>query len=623
MMRFRPPAGLRTKALILVGATLAVLLAVETYHAAANRRASVAEATARVERIADRLVAQQNAAMRFAREVGHLVETTDLASAVRTQGCPDSFERIVREEPRIANVVLLDPGGFILCVGTGSAEGVNVADRSYFRRALASHEWVVDEAILGRASGKWAIPFAKALRHPGGSVTAVFLVMLDVAWIKAELVRSQLPPGARAGVIDHSGRVLARFPDPDGWSGRDASATPFFRDLVSRGGQGTGSASGFDGVRRLYAFARFAETAAGPVHLWVGVDENEITAGADREFYAALGVALLLSLVAFGVIWWGGARLLRPLGVICEAAHRLAGGDYSVRTGMRHGRDEIGSLARSFDAMAQELEKRARLLEAANAELEAFAYSVSHDLRAPLRAIDGFSQAVLEDYRDKLDAQGEQYLNRLRAAAQRMGQLIDDMLRLSRVTRMEMKLEPVDLALAAQDIVGALRRASPERGVQVRIAPGLAAWGDAALLRIVLDNLLDNAWKFTARTPGAFIELGEEGAGAERRFYVRDNGAGFDMAYAGKLFGAFQRLHSAAEFPGTGIGLATVKRVINRHGGRVWAESAPGHGAIFYFTLPARGMEAGNGQHPEHSSSRGQPGRRGADAPRAAEEQYP
>lgn len=244
-------------------------------------------------------------------------------------------------------------------------------------------------------------------------------------------------------------------------------------------------------------------------------------------------------------------------------------------------------------------------LEAANKELEAFAYSVSHDLRAPLRAVDGFSEALLEDYADTLDEQGKEHLHRIRAGAQRMAQLIDDLLKLSRITRREMEHRQVDLSALARKAVASLRQAQPGRDVDVVIEEGLTAYGDMQLLSIVIENLLGNAWKFSGTAANARIEVGRlpigEGEAGDARdvagqsqignrkseivYFVRDNGAGFDTAYKDKLFGAFQRLHSAAEFEGTGIGLATVQRAILRHGGRVWAEGEVGKGATFYFTL--------------------------------------
>jgi PAS domain S-box-containing protein len=238
--------------------------------------------------------------------------------------------------------------------------------------------------------------------------------------------------------------------------------------------------------------------------------------------------------------------------------------------------------------LGQRVRDRTAELEVANQELETFSYSVSHDLRAPLRSIDGFSRILLEDYRDKLDDEGKDSLKRVRAASQRMGELIDDLLKLSHASRTEIRRAEVDLTALASEVAAELTRAEPTRSVHWVIAPGLVATGDPQLLREVIENLLGNAWKFTGKRTDAVIEIGATNAEGMGAFFVRDNGAGFDMAYVGKLFGAFQRLHSTTDFPGTGIGLATVQRIIHRHGGRVWAESEGNRGATFYFTLGAK-----------------------------------
>ena len=285
-------------------------------------------------------------------------------------------------------------------------------------------------------------------------------------------------------------------------------------------------------------------------------------------------------------------RIVRPdgeerwIGHICHPAYGADGRPLGRRASNR----DITERKRAEEQIAElheHLARRAALLQAANKELEAFSYSVSHDLRAPLRSVDGFSSALLEDYADKLDEQGRNHLERIRAASRRMAQLIDDLLKLSRLTRREMRREPVDLSALAQTIATELQNTEPERRVEFVIEPGLVADGDAHLLGIVLENLLNNAWKFTAKHPRATIEVGTTRRDGERAYFVRDDGAGFDPAYADKLFGVFQRLHPADEFAGAGIGLATVQRIVYRHGGRVWAEGEVEKGATFYFTLPA------------------------------------
>jgi light-regulated signal transduction histidine kinase (bacteriophytochrome) len=237
--------------------------------------------------------------------------------------------------------------------------------------------------------------------------------------------------------------------------------------------------------------------------------------------------------------------------------------------------------------MLLETQRQARAAETANKELEAFSYSVSHDLRAPLRGIDGFSQALVEDEAERLSDEGRKYLQRIRGAAQRMGELIDDLLRLSRVSRSDFRRDEIDLSALAETVVGELRRAHPDRSVDVVIQPNMKAYADARLARIVLENLFGNAWKFTSKSPAPRIELSMRVEGDERVYRIRDNGAGFDMKYVNRLFGAFQRLHSDSDYPGTGIGLATVQRIVLRHGGRIWVEAAVGQGAAFDFTFPA------------------------------------
>ena len=329
---------------------------------------------------------------------------------------------------------------------------------------------------------------------------------------------------------------------------------------------------------------------------------------------AVMAVALLAAYFLSRILQ---GTISEPILALAETAKAVSTRqDYSVRA-PKLGADELGTLTDSFNQMlgriaqqndelqryAADLERRveerthelqerndalrrnAAELLAANTELDAFAYSVSHDLRAPLRSIDGFSQILLEDYSGTLDAAGRESLQRVRAASQRMGTLIDDLLKLARVTRVEIRTEDVDLSGMAREIAAELQRATPERLVEFAIAPGLRARGDARLLRVALDNLLRNSWKYTAKQAQPRIEFASIAANGERAFMVRDNGAGFDMQYADKLFGVFQRLHSPAEFEGTGVGLATVRRIITRHGGRIWAEGVVDRGATFYFTL--------------------------------------
>jgi light-regulated signal transduction histidine kinase (bacteriophytochrome) len=272
------------------------------------------------------------------------------------------------------------------------------------------------------------------------------------------------------------------------------------------------------------------------------------------------------------------SRLAREAGDFCREL--LSPFEMGLR-GYRQANDHLQKLN---EALLQQ--KRA--LEFANEDLESFSYCVSHDLRAPLRTIDGFGQALLEDAADKLDEQSKRYLGYVRESAQKMAALIDGLLELARVSRGDLVRSRVDLTEMARELVERLVGFEPERKVDVVIEDGLVAEGDAHLVELVLENLIGNAWKFTAKRARARIEVGRHNEGGRAIFHVSDDGAGFDMAYANKLFGVFQRLHSVKEFEGTGIGLATVQRIVRRHGGEAWAEGEVGRGATFYFTLEGK-----------------------------------
>jgi signal transduction histidine kinase len=345
-----------------------------------------------------------------------------------------------------------------------------------------------------------------------------------------------------------------------------------------------------DGIRRLTAEMEAQALVTLDVRREVR-DEASLTA--QRVVVAGPLLAAILSVV-FGLVV--AHQVVRGVRRVGAAATALSAGDLSRRATVGSN-DEVGVLADAFNGMAERIENLATIeqqtsdrlrdqatqLEEANAELETFSYSVSHDLRAPLRTIDGFGQILLEDHTDRLDDEGRRLLGRIRAASQRMGTIIDDLHHLSRVNRSVVERQVVDLGAVARGIADRLRKADPERDdVSIVIGDDLVTEADPGLARIVLENLMTNAWKFTARTEAPTIRLERTGPDV---FRVVDNGAGFEMAYAAKLFQPFQRLHHAEDFPGTGIGLATVQRILRRHGGSARAAGRPGAGATFWFSF--------------------------------------
>ena len=365
--------------------------------------------------------------------------------------------------------------------------------------------------------------------------------------------------------------------------------------LAAMGHEGVIETEDYRGEKVIAAYRHIRISSDWGWGLVVKIDETELfasinTATSYTYWFAAVGLVLiaLLSLLM-------AHRLISPLTRITAVAVNLASGERFQRIQMNR-RDEVGVLASAFNKMVEKLESTNRDLslrsvevEAINKELEAFSYSIAHDLRAPLRAINGFSEALIEDHSEQLEGEAKTYLRYVCEGSQEMGRLIDDLLRLSRITRGQMTYEDVDLSSMVADITGQLKLGEPHRDVKVDIAPDAVVSGDSRLLHIVMDNLLNNAWKFTNTKDVAHIEFKAERANGKIRCTVRDNGAGFDMAYENKLFMPFQRLHRSEEFEGNGIGLVTAQRVIRRHGGTIQASGTVGKGASFIFELGAGG----------------------------------
>ncbi|MDE2585406.1 MAG: GAF domain-containing protein, partial [Betaproteobacteria bacterium] len=355
--------SIRSRTLLLLGLAFAVMLGILVYFALSERQDDEEEAIANVQATAERIAREQDRVVDYARQLVTVLTQAQDPRDFATPRCQKFLAQVLGQEPRLANIIIAAPNGDVVCNGTLGARPSNISDRSHFQKALASHDLVIEKAIIGRSSGKWSLPFAMAIRDDAGRALGVLAVLVDLTWVERELGKGNYPPGARLGLIDARGTVLARHPDPEGWVGKDASRTTFFGTLIAHGGTGSGEAVGFDGVQRIYGFAHFAETSNGPIYLWVGMAKDTIMAKVEHKFAWTLAVAIALIALTFTAVWMESERLLlRPISAMANAARQLARGEHKVSTGLGHSRDELGQLARTFDEMAAALLSKNEIL---------------------------------------------------------------------------------------------------------------------------------------------------------------------------------------------------------------------------------------------------------------------
>jgi signal transduction histidine kinase len=599
-------ASLRTRLLWLVGAALLPVAILDLYGILVFGRQQQAQVQqALVERaraitsavdnqLSNSVAALQILALSKSLDAGDIKQFyADAASAAATR-------------PDWDGVILVDLAGNRLLntrlpYGAPLPGGAPVVERESFEAILTSGQPLIGNLAKG-PGGHTRYPIrVPVIRNGTPKYILTAVVKPDVM---LEILRQQkVPAESVSAIFDGNTTVVARSRNQDQYIGTQVSKT--LRLLMANTPEGWGITTTLEGQEVYSAFSRSNTT---PWGVALGIPQDAADAPIWRSYLiAAAGIVLSLALGAI-LSALLASRIARPIGQLRAAAQAVGRGEVpaappagipeldevsraltTTAEGLRASEDRLRQLNATLEARVEErtqqLEQLNVKLVASNKELEAFSYSVSHDLRAPLRSIRGFSQALLEDNAKALDAQGKRHLQRVREAGEQMSELIDGLLALSRIARQELKHARVDLTALAHKVAARLRPRDPEREVDIIIAEGMTAQGDTRLLEIALDNLLDNAWKFTSIRKHARIEFGQQRDGDRRVFFVRDNGAGFDMTYVGKLFGVFERLHTPAEFEGIGVGLATVKRVIERHNGRVWAEGAADQGATFYFTL--------------------------------------
>jgi signal transduction histidine kinase len=501
-----------------------------------------------------------------------------------------------------ASVGVATANGDVVCTDVTPAAPVNVADRQFFQEAVRSGRPSVGRVNVDRASGKRTLSVALPVGQSGASPRGVVYAAIDLEMLQPSTAATMLPAGSFVAVTDRDGTVLGFWPDQQQYVGTSMAAIPLFQTVRARH-EGTTEGADLNDVPSLVAFTPLP-ALGGDAYALVGIPSSVAFANADRALTHDLLLLAALAVLGLVAAWFVSDRfIVRPIDQLVAVTQRMTEGDLTARVGPGYAGGEFTLLGRSFDAMAGELERRAeelrelnRTLERrvadrtaelsdANGELEAFTYSVSHDLRAPLRTVDGFSEILAQEYGAALDPEARRYITLIRGGARQMGRLIDDLLQFSRVGRagLTRRLTSVDAVVhAALDEV---RPSADGRRVEVTVDDLGAASIDPTLMRQVYVNLLSNAVKFTRTRDVARIEVGREPNGGSDAYFVRDNGVGFDMANVDRLFGVFQRLHLPEEYEGTGVGLAIVQRIIARHGGRIWADAALDRGATFYFTL--------------------------------------
>lgn len=529
------------------------------------------------------------------------------------------------------NVLLTNPEGVVLYSSDNAYEADNLGKPFPERQIYEEGKKDIYFSDVSKrpATGRFGMMASAPLKGFDGKFIGVIIIDIDMEPIYNFTSDPTGLGGTGEVLIAKKEGDTAMFlsplrHDPEAVLKRKASfaeESGFPAQQAVQGNNGSGVAKDYSGIEVLAAWRYIPSLRWGLV---TKIETPEAFAPIDRLRNIAVSIEIIILILGVLSAMAIARGVTRPVLALQRGAEIIGSGnlDYRVAT---EAKDEVGHLSRLIDSMTrnlkrsqgetiqrnqeistlnEELKHHVLQLEAANRELEAFSYSVSHDLRAPLRSIAGFSQVLFEDYADKLNAEGRDSLERILTSTHRMGRLIDDLLNLSRVSRAEMRREEVRLSELAGKIADNLRKAQPERQAEFNIAEGLVAQGDEHLLTIVLENLLGNAWKFTGKNPRAVIEFGAvdcrmqnancrisnkkseiQNLKSEIVYFVKDNGVGFDMSYAGKMFNPFQRLHPVNEFPGTGIGLATVKRIISRHGGTVWIEGEIDKGSTVYFTI--------------------------------------
>ncbi len=556
----------------------------------------------------------------FVREAHQLLKTVVQTHPVEVLSTnPVSCERKLRTlrllAPDFSDFGLVEKDGKVFChTIEGVRESEKIVAPGLAQRILEKPEFTVSDYHGDSALGEPILQFAYPIFGPDRRVARFMYASIKLSLLEKALAEVALPEAGVVRVTDRLGNVVAQSRRSDSAAGKAHSSErlPEVAEVawpVSTNLFETGRA---DGTRGVFAVSPVTDGAASYLSAQVIVPREILFAQADAEFGASFAGMLLIGALVLALAWWYSRRaFVRPVAAMLAATERLTKGDLSARTGITGRDNELNLLARRLDGMAETLasrqheleeantkvmksntllekrvQERTRELETLNEELEAFCYSVSHDLRAPLRHMDGYARILAADKSVESNTVAQRHLGSITKSAEKMGVLIDDLLRFAKTARQPMSATTIETDSVVKELIREFSAQEAARRIEWNVGPLPAVQGDLTLIRQVWWNLLSNAVKYTRRKDPAKIQVSASVEQREIVFKVEDNGAGFDMKYADKLFGVFQRLHTESEFEGTGIGLANVRRIIERHGGRTWAEGRLGEGAKFYFSLP-------------------------------------
>jgi signal transduction histidine kinase len=603
---------IRTQLLMLALLLTLPAVGIIAYSGLKTRSADYHKAVVESQKLADNLAETQENLAREAGQIASLLTELPELQSGKGEKVQSILTNTLKNNPQYQNILLAAADGTVWASAIPlNKRKVSAAGRVYFDKARTTLRFSAGEYVISRSTGKPSIHMASPLVFQGRFHGAVILT-IDLDVMRSILGRSQLPANANYVLVDRNGIIISR-----GRALGEAVGQPIKANDLQRMQQGPDRDSyeftRKDGERRIVTYRKIRLPGEQEPYMYVraGMSLREAVATANRQLLSNLITLLPFIICSFIIVLVIGKRSIADrVEKLQAASHKIADGDLEVRVAPLVPGGEFGELALSFDHMAgrlaanlaeirraqseiktlntgleQKVARRTAQLEALLKEQEAFSYTVSHDLSAPLRHINSFSTMLREELGEQITPECRRYLERICAASAKMAELIRELLALSQINRERMKPEKVNLSTIAADIIQMLAETEPERTVAVTIAPELSVTGDEPLLRIALQNLLDNAWKYTARTAAPHIEMGQCIINGEAVFFIRDNGAGFDMNYKDKLFTVFQRLHDS-DYKGTGIGLATVEKIIQRHSGRIWAEGRVDEGATFYFTLP-------------------------------------